>query len=341
MVTVVLLLLAGVPGEGGSDLVVRTQPAMHTLVSVGLPAALPEAQREAAWGEVFAVFERIDAELNEWAPGSALSRVNAGAGGPGVEAPADLCAVVLLALDGARRTGGTFDPTWAAVRTLWRFGTAETGVVPSPRAVAQACRHVGWRKVGVLRVARPTAERACRIALRDRQAQLGLGGVVKGWGVDQAVALLRARGLSTFTVQAGGDLFVSGQPGGRPWGVGLREPRGAPDEAFARVEVQDQACSTSADSEHFFLKDGVRYHHLLDPRTCLPARGAVSVTVLAKTALDAEVLTKAAFVLGPKDGRAVVEAFGADAVWVTPDGGVQFTEGAKGRLDWRPPVGFE
>ena len=326
-----ILLLAAAPATNE----VRTRALMHTEVTIALPSALSAEARERAFTEGFAVFEAIEAELNEWKPDSALARINAGAGKP-VEAPRTTCEVIALALDGAKRTGGLFDPTWAALRGLWLFGS-EDGVVPSKEAVAALCPKVKWSQVTLK--ARPDG--SCTVKLGLPGMQLGLGGLVKGWGVDRVVAAFRERGLKDFYVQAGGDLYVGGSNGGRPWRVGIRDPRGAKSASFARIELSDAAFSTSGDYEHFFLKDGVRYHHLIDPRTCWPARASVSTTVLAKSATDAEFLTKAAFILGPKEGKALVRQFGAGAVWVTSNGQVHTTDGLEKQLEIWPPSGLD
>ncbi len=330
----------GAPDAGAAGFDQRTREVMHTLVTVSLPSTLPAAQREAAFSEAFAVFAEIDATLDEARPDSALAKVNAGAGGPGVDAPAGVCEVVRLALDGARRTDGLFDPTWASVRALWRFGERGGGAVPPPGALKAACAAVGFKKVEVRDAERPGPQAACRIRLATKGTQLGLGGVVKGWGVDRVVRALRARGLVDFAVQAGGDLYVAGRRDGQPWRAELREPRGGPHESFARLELSDAAFSTSGDWDGAFDKDGVRYHQLIDLRGCAPARASASASVLAKSATDAEFLTKAAFILGPKAGQAVVRAFGAEAVWVTPDGRVHTTPGLEKRLLSQPPKGF-
>ena len=328
-----LLLVATLAtADGGVPLDRRTRELMHTEVTVALPSSLPTPEREAAFTDAFAVFERIEAELNEWKPGSALSRINQSEGKP-VEAPKPVCDVVALSLDGAKRTRGLFDPTWAALREVWKFGSAEDGVVPTSAQVKTACALVSHAKVKL--VSRPDG--SCTVTL-GKGMRLGLGGLVKGWGVDEVVALLRARGLSDFFVQAGGDLYVAGTNGGRPWRVGIRDPRGPKTASFTKLDLTDTAFSTSGDYEHFFLKDGVRYHHLIDPRGCQPARASVSVTVLAPRATDAEFLTKAAFILGPKEGQPLVRSFGAAAVWVTPDGKVHATEGLDRKLIdvWAP-----
>lgn len=307
----------------------RTREVMHTWVTISLPATLPATERERAFTESFAVFERIDERLNEWKPGSALSRVNEGAGGPAVEAPADVCEVVTAALEGAKKTNGLFDPTWAALRDVWRFGTDETGEVPSDAVLAAKCKLVGWRNVEVKPLEQPAPERACTIRLAKKGMRLGLGGVVKGWGVDEVVRLLRARGVKDFFVQAGGDLYLGGKNGERPWRAGIKNPRG--EDSIASLDVSDAAFSTSGDYEHFFVKDGVRYHHLIDPRTCRPATASTSATVLAASALDAEFLTKATFILGPVEGEALAAKLGASVVIVTPDGELHASKGLSPR----------
>jgi thiamine biosynthesis lipoprotein len=165
------------------------------------------------------------------------------------------------------------------------------------------------------------------VRLEKPGMQLGLGGVAKGYAVDRGVALLRKRGFRNFFVQAGGDLYAAGRNGSRPWRVGIREPRGEAGEHFATVEVTDAAFSTSGDYERFFVVEGRRYHHLIDPRTCAPATSSRSATVLAKSAIDAEFLTKAAFIEGGEAALKRVESWGAKAVLVTADNEVLTSKG--------------
>ena len=103
---------------------------------------------------------------------------------------------------------------------------------------------------------------------------LGLGGIAKGWAVDRAAEALRARGLTDFLIEAGGDLYAAGKRDGAPWEVGVRDPRGPPEGTIAKLQISDAAVSTSGDYEHFFVAARTRYHHLIDPRTCEPARAS-------------------------------------------------------------------
>ena len=152
--------------------------------------------------------------------------------------------------------------------------------------------------------------------------------------VDRAVALMRAAGLKDFSVQAGGDLYVAGRRGDRPWRLGIADPR-APDGAvFARVELEDSTFSTSGDYERAFVKDGVRYHHILDPRTGQPSRVSRSVTIVAKDALIADGLSTGVFLLGPEAGMALIERLpDVEGVIVGADNKVLVSSGLKDKLE--------
>ncbi|MBK7859195.1 MAG: FAD:protein FMN transferase [Archangiaceae bacterium] len=316
---------------GHAEVVRQDRSIMHTTVTVVLADAVDAGVQRAAFDEAFAVFTDIDANLNEWKPDSALGRINAAAGKEAVRAPPDVCEVVRAALEGARRTRGLFDPTWASLRELWKFSDTEPGQVPDREAVKQACSNVAWKKVEVKPVPHAT-DGSCLVRLPQPGMKLGLGGLVKGWGIDRAAKGLRARGLKNFFIQAGGDLYFAGTKQGQPWTAGIRDPRGAPDQIFAKLEVKDRSFSTSGDYEHFFVADGVRYHHIIDLRDCWPARASRSVTVLARTATDAELLTKSAFVLGGREGLKLVESMGALAVIVGSDNTVYVSKGLEQQL---------
>ncbi len=326
-------------GTDGTDaLYSETRPAMSTLVTIAVAGA-PSPGTVAAVDSAFAVFARVEEAMNEWRPGSPLSALNAAAGsGQPVPLPGDLCQVLRAGRQGAERTGGLFDPTWAALRGVWRFGDGEPPRVPSDAEVARACPLVAWRDLQVEPLDTPASDAPCTALLRRAGMQVGLGGLVKGWGVDRAVALLRRAGLRDFTVQAGGDLYAAGTRHGKPWRVGVRDPRSATREPFAWVEVSDSAFSTSGDSERFFVVDGKRHHHVIDTRTCRPATASRQASVLAPTALEAEVLGKAVFVLGGREGLDLAARSGASAVIVTSANGVVASPALSARLEVvRPP----
>jgi FAD:protein FMN transferase len=147
------------------------------------------------------------------------------------------------------------------------------------------------------------------VKLTSADTRINLGGIAKGYAIDRAAAVLREAGVSSFFAQAGGDLYVEGtKPDGSPFKVGVRDPRGPGETFFAIVPVENHAFSTAGDYERAFVRDGKRYHHIIDPRTGYPATESRSVTVWAKDAFTADAIDDAVFILGPVKGMALVEA---------------------------------
>jgi thiamine biosynthesis lipoprotein len=168
---------------------------------------------------------------------------------------------------------------------------------------------------------------ACEARLARAGMRVGLGGLAKGWALDAAARLLRALGLRDFLLQAGGDLYAAGTRAGEAWGVSVRDPRGGRLDTLATFAIFDGAFSTSGDDAQAFVAGGRRFHHLLDPRTCAPAAASRAVSVLAKTAVEAEILGKALFVLGGEEALARARRAGAEALVVTGEGEVLATPG--------------
>ncbi|WP_375765205.1 FAD:protein FMN transferase [Archangium gephyra] len=309
----------------------ETRPMMGTTVTVTLVGGTAEKARE-GFDAAFGAFERVNQVMNEWRPDSELSAVNRKAGdGEWVAVPEDLCAALRRGVQGAEETGGLFDPTWAALRGMWRFGTDLTPALPDAAELKKRCALISYEDLEFAPAADGGAP-GCGVRLKRAGMQLGLGGLAKGWGVDDAVKKLRGQGFKDFFVQAGGDFYAAGKKAGRPWKVGIRDPRGEPDSVFAVLEVSDAAFSTSGDYENFFVLEGKRYHHIIDPRTCYPATASRSATVLAPSAVDAEVLTKSVFILGGQEGLALAEKYGASAVVVTADNQVRVSLGLEKKL---------
>jgi FAD:protein FMN transferase len=166
-----------------------------------------------------------------------------------------------------------------------------------------------------------------------------LGGIGKGYAIDRAAAMLKGRGFHDFLIQSGGDLYVAGTNGGPPWRLGIADPRGD-HESFATLEVRDGTFSTSGDYERSFIKDGKRYHHLIDPDFGEPASGCRSVTIVARSGMTADVLSTGVFILGPAEGMALIEQLpDVEGVIVTSDNEVVISSGLRGRVEFmRPPT---
>ena len=174
--------------------------------------------------------------------------------------------------------------------------------------------------------------------LKQKGMRVHLGGIGKGYAVDRAAAILRGRGINDFMIQSGGDLYVAGRRGDRAWRAGIQDPRGPEGTSFAAMDLTDSAFTTSGDYERFFMKDGHRYHHIIDPDTGLPATGSRSVTIVARTATLADALDTGIFILGPEKGMALIERLnGVEGVIVTGSNNVLVSSGLAGRLVLRSP----
>ncbi len=300
----------------------RASTKLGTRVELGL-SGVTCALANAAYEDVFALFDRFERLTDEDAPDSALQRINAAAGKEPVVVDNDLYALIELALGFAQHTNGAFDPTFAAMSGLWRFDT-DTHTLPSAEEIAARQQLIGWQRVKL-------DPKARTVFLERAGMKLGLRGIVKGYVVDKAVTLLRERGIEDFILKSGGELFVSGAPGGGQRKVGLPDPRSAKN--YALLDVRDRALNTSSDKDRFFVLDGVRYHHIIDPRTGRPADKTRTVSVLSVDATSADALSTALFVMGPKDGLALVEKLaGVEAVIVDADNRVHLSSGLSDRV---------
>jgi thiamine biosynthesis lipoprotein len=238
----------------------------------------------------------------------------------------ELIEVLQAAREAGDLTDGKFDITFGALSDLWRFDHDQDNRIPDPAAVRARLPLVNYRAVQI-------DARAGTAFIETRGVRVHLGGIGKGYAVDRSVAIFKSRGIDDFMIQAGGDLYVGGQRGGRPWRVAIRDPRGPVDAIFASLDLSDGTFSTSGDYERFFLEGGRRYHHLLDPDLGEPARGCRSVTVVTARAILADALSTGVFVMGPEKGMALIERLdGVEGVIVTNTNTVLVSSGLKGRL---------
>ncbi len=285
---------------------------MGTFAAVSAPASQPERLqrlREAVTGP----FDTVNLELSDYRSDSILSTVNAAAGQPGLVPVSAHTAVVLqFALQIAAASGGAFDPTIGPIMRLWGFRSATVTNAPADEALAATLEQVGWRHIR-LDAAAPAA------ALARPGMRLDLGGIAKGYAVDLAYERLRASGETDFLVNLGGNLRGHGLPGrGRDgWRIGVRDPFHR-DHVLGTFTLRDgEAAATSGNYERFVVLQGVRYAHIIDPRTGRPVTGVAGVTAIAPTAMQADALSTTLFVLGPADGLRLLESYpGCHALWV-------------------------
>jgi thiamine biosynthesis lipoprotein len=323
MTLVVITTACG--GPSAPQLVRRAGLAMGS--SLELTAwTSDEAAADEAFRAVFAEFDRLDRMMSVWKPDSDIVRLNQAAG----DHPIPVAAETIEVLDRARTiselTGGKFDVTWGVLSDLWKFDQDQDNTIPDPQEVKRRLSLINYRDLVV--------DRSAHTAFLTRRGMRAhLGGIGKGYAVERSVAILRARGFRDFMIQAGGDMYVGGRRGDRPWRLGIQDPRGPRDATFGSVELSDATFSTSGDYERFFMKDGRRYHHIIDLTTGQPARASRSVTIVAPSATLADGLSKAVFVLGGPEGMALIERVpGVEGVIVSAANQVLVSKGLKDRF---------
>ncbi len=266
--------------------------------------------------------DRISALMSEWTKDSTVSAINLAAGKHPVLVQEELFRLLLEAKKLSEITRGKFDITFAGIGKLWDFRKAE---IPLAEKITAAIKLVDYKKFH-LNVNNRTAY------LEKRLMKIGLGGIAKGYIVDRAAQVVRQAGFTEFSINAGGDLYVSGDKGGKQWRVGIQSPRDK-KAMLAVIPIANTAVATSGDYERFFMFDGQRYSHIIDPQTGYPANKSQSVTVLAPRAYQADALATGVFVLGPEEGMKLIESLtGVEALIVAKDGSLSLSSGLAGQL---------
>lgn len=270
---------------------------MGTVVTLTVVAA-DQSSGDAAIQKGFSEIARLEQLFSSYRSDSDLSRLNAQAGAGPVAVAAELVDLVSVARVVAAQTGGAFNPLMGPVIKAW--GIPHNPSVPSPDLLLSLRPLIDLDAMSV------DGEHMTITLARPAMA-LGLGGIAKGYTADRVVAVLERLGMSGGVVEISGDVRVFGcKPDGLPWNIAVRDPKDG-TKPLAVVEMKAGAISTSGDYERFFELDGVRYHHILDPNTLAPARGVVSVSLVASSAVRADALATAVLVMGERRGMALVD----------------------------------
>jgi len=294
----------------------RDEAIMGTAISVELWCDDGLAG-ESAIDAVMQEMHRIDRTMSPHKADSELSCINREAGESPVPVSVEMARLLARANDFSQLSGGAFDITYAAVGHLYDYRNC---IKPDEQTLAQARAAVGYRNLVLDMRARTV--RFARPGMR-----IDLGGFAKGHAVDNATAILRHRGIRHAIVSAGGDSRVIGDRRGRPWTIGVRDPR-RPGEMVAVLPLEDTSISTSGDYERYFDADGVRFHHVIDPSSGRSPASVHSVTILAEDGLTTEALSKSVFVLGVEKGMRLIESQrGVDAVVVDASGALHYSSG--------------
>lgn len=248
---------------------------------------------EKLYGEIAARLEEIDASFSTNKEHSSLSRINRAAGKERIRVEADVFFVIRSALDFAERTGGAFDPTIGPLVALWGICTDHPRV-PSQDEIAAVLSLVDWRKLSL-------DETDSSVFLEKEGMALDLGGIAKGYAADEIVRILQARKVKRAVIDLGGNIYVFGMKAdGSAWNVGIKNPAdGGTTVASVLSLPGNLSVVTSGNYERYFVSEGRRYHHIIDPKTGYPCENAVaSVTIVSPSSMEADAMSTSAFLMG-------------------------------------------
>ena len=319
------------PASGGAHLVDRTRSSMGT--ELRLTAwTNDEPGVVAAFEAIFREFDRLEGLLSNWQEDSDVQRLNSAAGQHPVRVGTELRDVLETARQVSDWTNGKFDVTFGVMSGLWKFDYQnQDGTIPDHREVVRRRSLINYRDLEL-------DERNGTAFLRRHGMVVNLGGIGKGYAVDRARAILHERGFRDFLIQFGGDMYAGGREGDRPWKLGIQDPRGPANRIFATVDVSDSTFSTSGDYARSFIKDGRRYHHILDPATGEPSQDCRSVTIMTASATIADGLSTGVFVLGPEHGMALIEQLpDVEGIIVSAKNALLVSSGLQGRMTLLSP----
>ncbi|HWV14126.1 MAG TPA: FAD:protein FMN transferase [Cellvibrio sp.] len=316
-----LVLLMSLPAAAGwhSD----TQDIMGTVVSVTLWLD-DDIKGEQAVAAVMAEMRRIDQQYSPFIATSELSRVNELAPRASAQHPlnisAEMASILQKAEHYSRLSSGAFDITFAS---LARYYDYRKGLKPSDAQFKELLPQINYTYIHL-------DSKANTVYFDHPKVYIDLGGIAKGFAVDRGADILQKFGVVHANISAGGDSRVMGDKLGKPWLVGIRNPRAQDKNAVAiTLPLENCAISTSGDYERFFIdKDGQRVHHIINPRTGKSAQGIISVSVIGPLGFDTDPLTKTIFILGAEKGLALINSLpGFDAVVINDSGKVLYSQG--------------
>jgi thiamine biosynthesis lipoprotein len=283
---------------------------------------------EQAIDAVLDEMRHVDDSMSTYKPSSEVSQVNAKAADGPMHISKELFDLLVTAKEYSEITDGAFDITYASVGYMYDF---RKHVHPDEAQIDKALPAVNFRHL-LLDPKKQT------VKFSQKGVRIDLGGIAKGYSVDRGIDVLKARGFTRMYVSAGGDSRIVGDRFGKPWMVGIRDPRRGEGEVITRIPLVDAAISTSGDYERFFEEDGVRYHHIIDPHTGHSASKVRSATIIGPYATRTDGLSKTAFVLGPEQAMEIYNRIDdIDAIIVKLDGSVIYSKGIEPAHAAAPP----
>ncbi len=267
---------------------------MGTIVSIQLVDKNPDHAKHLI-DRVLDIMKNLSHEMNSHTPDSEVSLINRKADSSQIVVSTDIIDVIKMSIKISKLTNGAFDITVKPLLDLWPIYKSNNFKIPDRNDLLDALSLVGWQNIEI-------DEKKHTVFFKKRGMQIDLGGIAKGYIVDRAISFLRKQGVKGALINAGGDIYALGSaPGGKAWRIGIQHPRNS-RQFMAILELKNKAVVTSGDYERYIIKNGVRYTHIVDPRTGFTTRETASVTLIGNSTAFVDGLATAMMVLGVKEG---------------------------------------
>ncbi len=256
--------------------------------------------------EATAEIVRIEEMISAWNPDSETSLINKNAGIKPVKVSQELYMLIERAKQISEITDGAFDISFASMDVIWKFD-GSMAKIPSPEEISASIKNVGYEKIVLNPIDRT-------VYLSQKDMKISFGAIGKGYAADKAKELLVSKQVLGGIINAAGDLTTWGTKAtGEKWLIGIANPL-SEERIFSWLPVVESSVATSGNSEKFVIFDGVKYSHILDPRTGYPTTGINSVTIFAKSAELCDALATAVYIMGKEDGLALINQLGGTEV---------------------------
>lgn len=275
--------------------------ALHTITEINIICPNKKKAQKAV-NAAFTRIAELEKKLNYYNPQSEISQINSAAHYQDVTVSSETIEMLLAAVKGSQMTEGAFDVTATPITKLYGFGS-EKKQIPGAAKLKKSLEEVGYQYLKI-------DPHKNTVRFLKKGMLIDPGGIVKGYVVDQAVKVLQAEGIKNGLVNAGGNIYAFGKKRGKPWQIAIKDPQKKEELTATVLELSNQACATSGDYEQFFYEKRLKISHIFNPQTGQPANlenNIRSVTVIADTATEADVLSTACFVLGEKRSNELIK----------------------------------
>jgi FAD:protein FMN transferase len=305
----------------------KSKILMDTLVNITVVSS-SDSMADKSVDVAFAEIEKLEKLLNFYSAESEISLINGHAGLSGVKVSSDVLGLIDKAIYVSEKTKGSFDITIGPLTSMYDF---HKQIRPDDGKIREKLPLINYRDL-------LTDNVKSTVYLKRKGMLIDPGGITKGYAADRAVETLKKQGIHAGIVAIAGDIKAFGlKPDGKPWKIGIRNPdaKGDKDDVMATVELTDMAISTSGDYERYFMSNGKKFHHLLDPKTGYPAGGCRSVTVMAKEGVFTDAFATGIFILGPEKGMAVFKETGLNGIMIDSHGTTHITPDLRGKIEFQ------